>query len=431
MTTATQLWEQAQKRMPGGVNSPVRAFRSVGGNPLFLSRGKGPWVYDLSGRQYIDYVGAWGPAIVGHAHADVCAALKKQLQHGLGFGAPHETEVQLAEMICDRIPSLQQLRMVNSGTEATMTAIRLARAATERQRIIKFSGGYHGHADSLLVEAGSGAADLAHASSPGVPESLAALSCCAEYNDPDSVARLFEAFPDDIACVIVEPIAGNMGCIPPQPGFLEALRLLCDRYRALLIFDEVMCGFRVGPGSAQQRYGVTPDLTVLGKIIGGGLPVGAFGGSRKLMELMAPEGPVYQAGTLSGNPLAMSAGIATLKLLAAKQFYPQLERHTEALVTAIADRAAQFDIAMQTHCVGGMFGLFFTGSGPVHNYQQVRACDTALFRRFFHGMLARGVYLAPSPFEAGFVSAAHDDETTAQTLAAAEAVFATMTREEP
>lgn len=421
-----KLFEQAQHYIPGGVNSPVRAFKSVGGAPLFIARAEGAYMYDTSGRRYIDYVGSWGPMIAGHAHPEVLRAAREIAEHGLSFGAPTELETQLARRICELMPSVELVRMVNSGTEAAMSAIRLARGVTGRERIVKFEGGYHGHSDSLLVKAGSGALTFGTPTSPGVPAALAALTFNLSYNDAAAVRAAFRQYGAEIACVIVEPVAGNMNCVPPMPGFLQTLRELCTRYGSLLIFDEVMTGFRVARGGAQALYGITPDLTTLGKIIGGGLPVGAFGGRREIMEQLAPLGPVYQAGTLSGNPVTMAAGLATLALLDAPDFYTQLEQRTRQLADGLRDVARHVGIALTANHVCGMFGLFFTEALQVTNYAQVMACDVERFKRFFHGMLAEGIYLAPSAYEAGFVSAAHSTADIDATVTAARKVLPTL-----
>ncbi|MGD9983908.1 MAG: glutamate-1-semialdehyde 2,1-aminomutase [Porticoccaceae bacterium] len=423
MTRSEDCFVAAQRHIPGGVNSPVRAFRAVGGTPVFFARAEGSRLYDVDGNGYLDYVQSWGPMILGHGHPDVLAAIRVQLERGLTFGAPTELETQMADRLCARIPGLDLVRMVNSGTEATMSAIRLARAATGRDRILKFEGCYHGHGDSLLVKAGSGALTLGVPSSPGVPAALAALTLTLDYNDSAQVEALFAREGDTIACIIVEPVAGNMNCVPPQPGFLETLRRVCDRHGAVLIFDEVMTGFRVGPRGAAGRYGIAPDLITLGKVIGGGMPVGAFGGRADLMTRLAPLGPVYQAGTLSGNPVAMAAGLATLAALDEPGFYDRLFARTRELADGLRERAAAAGIALTTNSVGSMFGCFFTDAPAVTNFRQVMACDTARFNRFFHGMLKRGVYLAPAAYEAGFVSAAHGSADIEQTLAAASAVF--------
>ncbi len=420
---SAQLFEQAQHWIPGGVNSPVRAFKGVGGTPIFIDRAKGPFLYDVDGRRYVDYVGSWGPMILGHAHPAVVAAVTAAAEKGLSFGAPTEIEVRMAERLCRLVPSLEKVRMVNSGTEATMSAIRLARGFTGRDKIVKFEGCYHGHGDALLVKAGSGALTCGVPSSPGVPAGVAEHTLTLPYNDAAAVQDLFDRLGDQIAAVIVEPVAGNMNCVPPRPGFLETLRELCDRHGAVLIFDEVMTGFRVALGGAQELYDIRPDLTCLGKIIGGGMPVGAFGGRREIMERLAPEGPVYQAGTLSGNPVALAAGLKTLELVAEPGFYEELATKTETLTCGLEERAAAAGVALRTNRVGGMFGLFFTSAPRVDDFAQVTACDLERFKRFFHGMLAEGIYLAPSAFEAAFVSAAHDDDVLTATLAAAERVF--------
>ncbi len=423
MTASTELFSKARQFIPGGVNSPVRAFNSVGGTPVFIDHAEGPCIFDSQGKRYIDYVGSWGPMILGHAHPDVIAAVKEASEKGLSFGAPTEIETRMAEKICQLLPSIEQVRMVNSGTEATMSAIRLARGYTGRDKIVKFAGCYHGHSDALLVKAGSGALTLGVPSSPGVPESVAQNTLTLDYNDSDAVNNVFAAMGPEIACIIVEPVAGNMNCIPPLPGFLETLREVCSEYGSLLIFDEVMTGFRVALDGAQGHYGVTPDLTTLGKVIGGGMPVGAFGGKREIMQHLAPAGPVYQAGTLSGNPVAMAAGLKTLELIAQPGFHQALSEKTQALVTGILQEAGKAGIAMRGNCVGGMFGLFFSGEEKISNFDQVMQCDQELFKRFFHGMLDEGIYLAPSAFEAGFVSAAHDDADIAATVSAAGSVL--------
>ncbi len=407
---------EAHKHIPGGVNSPVRAFKGVGGEPLFIDHAKGPYLYDTSGRQYIDYVGSWGPMIVGHAHATVINAVQEAMVKGLSFGAPTLIETAMANKICELVPSIELVRMVNSGTEATMSAIRLARGYTGRETIVKFEGCYHGHGDSLLVKAGSGALTLGVPSSPGVPTPLAELTLTLRYNDLHQVRETFGRCGDKLACVIVEPVAGNMNCIPPISGFLQGLRELCDEYGAVLIFDEVMTGFRVALGGAQAHYGVTPDLTTLGKIIGGGMPVGAFGGKRQIMEQLAPLGPVYQAGTLSGNPIAMTAGLKTLELISVPNFFEELGHKTQQLVEGILQQAKDTGIAMSANSVGAMFGLFFTEEHPVTNFTQVTACDLERFKRFFHDMLKQGIYMAPSTYEAGFVSSAHTTEDINRTI---------------
>ncbi len=412
------LFERAQARLPGGVNSPVRAFKSVGGEPFFTARAEGPWLWDVEGRRYIDYVGSWGPMIAGHAHPAVLDAVQRVARDGLSFGTPCALEVDMAERLCALVPSLEMVRMVNSGTEATMAAIRVARGATGRNRIVKFEGCYHGHGDAFLVKAGSGVLTLGMPDSPGVPKALADLTATLPYNDIGAAQALFDEIGDEVAGVIVEPIAGNMNCILPEPGFLEALRELCSRHGAVLIFDEVMTGFRVAPGGAQQRYGVSPDLSTFGKIIGGGMPVGAYGGRAELMRLVAPAGPVYQAGTLSGNPVAMAAGLATLDLIARPGFHAALERATDRLCDGLEAAARAAGVPFTTTRAPAMFGLFFR-DGPVRGFADAKAADAAAFRRFFHACLARGVYWAPSAFEAGFLSSAHDDEVIDATVAVA------------
>ncbi|MCP5141972.1 MAG: glutamate-1-semialdehyde 2,1-aminomutase [Chromatiales bacterium] len=426
MTLSHDLFSKAQKHIPGGVNSPVRAFRGVGGEPIFFKRAQGAYVWSESDDKYIDYVGSWGPMVVGHAHPDVIRAVQETAANGLSFGAPTVLETQMADLVCKLVPSMDMVRMVSSGTEATMSAIRLARGFTGRDKIVKFEGGYHGHSDSLLVKAGSGMLTLGEPSSPGVPAALAEHTITLTYNDLDSVEEAFAKVGKQIACVIVEPVAGNMNCIPPEPGFLEGLREICDQYDSVLIFDEVMTGFRVALGGAQAWFDVIPDLTTLGKVIGGGMPVGAFGGKREIMQKIAPLGPVYQAGTLSGNPVAMAAGLKTLELISAPGFFEDLTRKTDDLATGIAEATHKHGVPMSFNQVGGMFGLFFTEADTVSRYSQVMACDVDRFKLFFHGMLNEGVYLAPSAFEAGFVSAAHTDEDIAATVAAADRVLATL-----
>ncbi|MEI6542107.1 MAG: glutamate-1-semialdehyde 2,1-aminomutase [Methylococcales bacterium] len=423
MTEATILFSDAKQFIPGGVNSPVRSFSGVGGTPVFIDHANGPYLFDSTGKRYIDYVGSWGPMILGHAHPEVIAAVKSAAEKGLSFGAPTEIETQMAQRVCELVPSCDLVRMVSSGTEATMSAIRLARGYTGRDKIVKFEGCYHGHSDSLLVKAGSGALTFGVPSSPGVPASVAADTLTLTYNDSEAVKTLFEEIGEQIACIIVEPVAGNMNCIPPVPGFLETLRQVCDKYGSVLIFDEVMTGFRVGLNGAQGIYNIKPDLTTLGKIIGGGMPVGAFGGQLKIMEHLAPLGPVYQAGTLSGNPVAMAAGLKTLELIAQPGFYEALTLKTEKLTHGLKEVANQAGIALTTNQVGGMFGLFFSPEPQISTFAQVMQCDQTLFKRFFHSMLEAGIYLAPSAFEAGFVSAAHRDEDLNKTLACAEAIF--------
>ncbi|MHB1949132.1 MAG: glutamate-1-semialdehyde 2,1-aminomutase [Gammaproteobacteria bacterium] len=423
MSYSQELFKKAQHYIPGGVNSPVRAFNGVGGDPVFVKSAHGAYIVDVDNREYIDYVGSWGPMIVGHAHPQIIKAVEKALENGLSFGAPTAIEIQLAEKIHQIMPSIELVRMVNSGTEATMSAIRLARGFTKRNKIIKFAGCYHGHADSLLVSAGSGALTLGVPSSAGVPESFAQHTLVAEFNRLDTVEELFEKYGDDIAAIIVEPIAGNMNCVLPTHGFLQGLRELCDRYSSVLIFDEVMTGFRVARGGAQALYQIKPDLTTLGKIIGGGMPVGAFGGRADIMRSIAPLGPVYQAGTLSGNPIAMTAGIATLELLAEPDFYSELAKTTNTLMQGLKERAQAAKIPFLTTSVCGMFGLYFTEQDQIETFANVKQCDVLRFQKFFHGMLQEGVYLAPSAYEAGFVSSAHGRDEIAKTLDAAEQVF--------
>ncbi len=419
MSQSTRLFQEALRYLPGGVNSAVRAFGAVGGEPVFIERAEGAYLVDVDGKRYIDYVGSWGPMIVGHAHPAVVAAVREAAGRGLSFGAPTRLENEMARRLCELVPSLEQVRMVNSGTEATMSAIRLARAHTGRDRIIKFEGNYHGHGDSLLVKAGSGALTLGVPDSPGVPRPLAELTLTCSYNDLDSVRTAVDRFGDETACIIVEPVAGNMSCVPPAPGFLEGLRTLCDRHGIVLIFDEVMSGFRVGLHGAQGRFDVLPDLTTLGKIIGGGMPVGALGGRRSIMQELSPAGPVYQAGTLSGNPVAMAAGLATLDLITREGFYDELEHKTAYLVDGILRAAQSAGVPMTANRAGAMFGLFFTDASEVTGFGDVSACDGEAFRRFFCAMLASGIYLAPSPFEAGFVSSAHGEDELDRTIGAA------------
>ena len=417
------LFSEAQRVIPGGVNSPVRAFAGVGGDPVFFKSANGAWLEGEDGRRYIDYVGSWGPMILGHSHPAVISAVVKTAQNGLSFGAPCVLETRLAEKICSLMPSIQKVRMVSSGTEATMSAIRLARGHTGRDKIIKFEGCYHGHSDSLLIKAGSGALTLGVPSSPGVPAGLAEHTITLAYNDANAVSRAFSEFGDDIACVIVEPIAGNMNMVPPVPGFLEALREQCSAAGAILILDEVMTGFRVAKGGAQSLFGIQPDLTTLGKIVGGGMPAAAFGGRADIMDSIAPEGPVYQAGTLSGNPVAMAAGLATLEQIDQPGFYEALSKRTQQLVNGMAAAARDAGIPMTVEQEGGMFGFVFTDGGPVRSFSQVSAADVERFKLFFHGMLAEGIYFAPSAYEAGFVSSAHGDDEIEQTLAAATKVM--------
>ncbi len=426
MDQSEKLFERAQRSIPGGVNSPVRAFRAVGGTPRFIARAEGAWVHDADGRAYVDYVGSWGPMILGHQHPKVTEAIQRQAGIGVSYGAPTELEIEMAELLCARVPGLEQVRLCNSGTEATMSALRLARGHTGRDYILKFEGCYHGHADSLLVKAGSGALTFGVPTSPGVPAEFAKYTLTADYNDLVSVERLFAAHQGQIACVIVEPVAGNMNCVLPAPGFLEGLRRMCDTAGSLLIFDEVMTGFRVHPRGAAGLYGITPDLVTLGKIIGAGLPVGAFGGRREIMQKLAPVGPVYQAGTLSGNPLAMAAGLAQLRALADESVYWGLEKVSAELLAGLRAAARAAGVPFATAQMGSMFGLFFTGAEVVDSFKAVMACDVAAFKLFFHAMLNRGVYLAPSAFEAGFVSAAHGAREVELTLAAAAAAFAEL-----
>jgi glutamate-1-semialdehyde 2,1-aminomutase len=420
------LFQEACKYIPGGVNSPVRAFRGVGGEPIFFKKASGPYVVAADGRRYIDYVGSWGPMILGHAHPQVIKAVQEVAADGLSFGAPTELETLLARRVIELMPSIELVRFVSSGTEATMSAIRLARGFTGRDTIVKFEGCYHGHADSLLIKAGSGALTLGVPTSPGVPKALANHTVTLNYNDSDQVQRVLRQIGEQVACVIVEPVAGNMNCVLPAPDFLQTLRRECDRVGALLIFDEVMTGFRVALGGAQELYGVRPDLTTLGKIIGGGMPVGAFGGRRDIMRELAPLGPVYQAGTLSGNPVAMMAGITTLELISAPGFHAHLSAMTDVLMEELAAAAAGAGIALTTNHVCGMFGFFFTGERVVDSYAKVMACDVERFKRFFHGMLNEGIYLAPSAFEAGFLSASHTPADIEATVAAAARVFASL-----
>jgi glutamate-1-semialdehyde 2,1-aminomutase len=427
MSRNEELFLRAQKSIPGGVNSPVRAFRSVGGTPRFFVRGEGASVWDAYGKRYLDYVGSWGPLILGHADPDVVAAVQQAAARGLSFGAPTEAEVQLAELLVELVPSMEMVRLVSSGTEATMSAIRLARGFTGRDVIVKFEGCYHGHADSLLVKAGSGALTFGNPSSAGVPADLARDTLVLNYNEPDELVRVFQERGRDIACVIVEPVAGNMNLVAPRAEFLAAMRKLCDQYGSVLIFDEVMTGFRVALASAQGLFGIKPDLSTFGKVIGGGMPLGAFGGRREIMSKIAPLGPVYQAGTLSGNPLSVAAGLATLKKVQTPGFYQALTARTRSLVESLSAAARRQGVTFSAQAVGGMFGLYFAAEPP-HTYAEVMACDKESFNRFFHAMLDKGVYLAPSAFEAGFVSAAHSDADIAATAAAAEAVFAELAK---
>jgi glutamate-1-semialdehyde 2,1-aminomutase len=424
--SSTELFERARRVIPGGVNSPVRAFGSVGGTPRFVTSARGAYVDDADGNRYIDYVGSWGPMVLGHAHPEVIEAVRETALSGLSFGAPTERETRMAEAICELLPSMESVRMCSSGTEATMSALRVARGFTGRDDILKFEGCYHGHSDSLLVKAGSGALTLGVPSSPGIPADVAKHTLTLPFNDIDALEQLFSTHGDKLAGVIVEPIAGNMNFVQPVPGFLETLRRLCTEHGSLLIFDEVMTGFRVAAGGAQAHYGVNPDLTTLGKVIGGGMPVGAFGGRTDIMNVVAPVGPVYQAGTLSGNPIAMAAGLKTLELLSAPGFHARLHDMTGRMITGVVDAAKEHGIPMFADHVGGMFGLFFTDSERVSSFDAVMACDTDRFKQFFHHMLDRGVWLAPSAFEAGFTSAAHTDADIDKTVSAAREAFGAM-----
>ena len=421
-----ELFNQAQSVIPGGVNSPVRAFKGVGGDPVFIDHAKGAYIWDTDNKRYIDYVGSWGPMILGHAHPEVINAVKSSAEKGLSFGAPTAAETEMAELICQLVPSIESVRMVSSGTEATMSALRLARGFTSRDNIVKFEGCYHGHSDSLLVKAGSGALTLGVPSSPGVPACLADHTITLSYNNIEQVKETFKKMGDTIACIIVEPVAGNMNCIPPAPGFLETLREVCDEHGSVLIFDEVMTGFRTALGGAQSVYNIKPDLTTLGKVIGGGMPVGAFGGRRDIMEFIAPTGPVYQAGTLSGNPVAMAAGLKTLELISADNFFTDVNTKVNKLVDGILEKAKNHNIPMTKNIVGGMFGLFFTDAQTVSNFEQATQCNVERFQKFFHGMLEQGVYLAPSAYEAGFVSCMHSDEDIQATIDAADKVLGSL-----
>lgn len=426
MTQSEQLFQEAQQVIPGGVNSPVRAFKAVGGTPIFIDRADGAYAYDADGKRYIDYVLSWGPMILGHNHPAIRQAVVDKVEQGLSFGAPTEIETQLAETICNIMPNMDLVRFVNSGTEATMSAIRLARGYTVRDKIVKFEGCYHGHSDSLLVKAGSGALTLGVPTSPGVPASMAEHTITLTYNDIEGVEQAFREVGDQIACIIVEPVAGNMNCVPPVPGFLEGLRAVCDQYGTVLILDEVMTGFRLGLQGAQGYYGIEADLTTLGKVIGGGMPVGAFGGKREIMEHIAPLGPVYQAGTLAGNPVAMAAGLAAMEEISKPGFYDPLFQKTTQLAEGFEQAAQQAGIPFTTNHVGTMFGGFFTEEAQIVNYQQVMACNIERFNQFFHGMLSAGVYLAPASYEAGFLSAAHGDEDIQETINAALQVMANL-----
>ena len=421
-----ELFEQAQKYIPGGVNSPVRAFKGVGGEPVFFEKADGPYVWDTNGKRYIDYIGSWGPMVAGHNHPKVREAVIAAAANGLSFGAPTPAETTMAKKVCELVPSIDLVRMCNSGTEATMSAIRLARGYTGRDKIVKFEGNYHGHSDALLVKAGSGMLTLGVPTSPGVPKGAAEHTLTLGYNNADEVRKVFAEIGDEIACIIVEPVAGNMNCVPPLPGFLETLREVCNEYGSVLIFDEVMTGFRVARGGVQEYYGVTPDLTTLGKIIGGGMPVGAFGGKREIMAHISPLGPVYQAGTLSGNPVAMAAGIAMMDIVSADGFHATLEAKTKKLVDGLRQAARDAGVPMQFNQVPGMFGFFFSDKPDMHTFQDVTTCDMDRFRKFFHGMLEEGVYLAPSAFETGFMSNAHGDTEIDATIAAARKVLANL-----
>ncbi len=417
------LYHRAEQVIPAGVNSPVRAFRAVGGNPLFIARGQGAKIFDVDDNQYIDYVGSWGPLILGHAHPEVIQAIVNAAESGTSFGAPTEAEILLAEKISQLVPSIELSRLVNSGTEAAMTAIRIARGYTGRDKIIKFIGCYHGHSDALLVKAGSGNLTFGSPDSNGVTKGCAQDTLLCSYNDIHTVKQLFDKYQNEIAAVIVEPVAGNMNCVLPIPGFLSQLREICDNYDSLLIFDEVITGFRVALGGAQQRFNITPDLTILGKVIGGGLPIAAVGGRREIMEVLSPLGDVYQAGTLSGNPIAVAAGLKTLELISKNNFHHDLETKTIQLTDGIMERAHAFNIPVQCNQIGGMFGLFFTKSKVINNYEQVKTCNVEHFKQFFNGMLEQGIYLAPSAFEVGFISSAHTKQDITDTLNAVEKIF--------
>ncbi|MBQ4861175.1 glutamate-1-semialdehyde 2,1-aminomutase [Pseudoalteromonas sp. MMG013] len=426
MTISQDLFSRAQASIPGGVNSPVRAFNGVGGTPLFITKAEGPFTFDADGNRYIDYVGSWGPMILGHNHPEIKRSVLEAVENGLSYGAPTEAEILMAEKVKALVPSIEKVRMVSSGTEATMSAIRLARGYTQRDKILKFEGCYHGHADSLLVKAGSGALTMGVPNSPGIPEDFAKHTLTVSFNDLEEVKAIFSEYKDEIACIIVEPVAGNMNCIPPQAGFLEGLREVCDTHGTVLIFDEVMTGFRVALGGAQAYYNIQPDLTCLGKVIGGGMPVGAFGGKQVIMDYIAPVGPVYQAGTLSGNPIAMAAGLKALELLSVDGLHDELEAKSKALCEGFQQAADAAGIPLTTNFAGGMYGFFFTEAETVTSYQQATQCDLERFKQFFHLMLEEGVYLAPSAFEAGFVSTMHSDEDIKNTISAAERVFAKL-----
>jgi len=429
MPSSHELFLRAKQFIPGGVNSPVRSFRAVGGDPIFFSHGNKAYLFDVEGKAYLDYVGSWGASILGHAPEPVVTAVTKAVAKGLSFGASIAAEADLAEKITILMPNLQKIRLMNSGTEATMTAVRLARGFTKRDKILKFNGCYHGHVDSLLISAGSGMANLAIPDSAGIPKAVIQQTFSVDFNDLEQVTRVFMDHGKEIAAVIVEPVAANMSCILPLAGFLSGLRELCNNYGSLLIFDEVITGFRVAKGGAQELYQVQPDLTTLGKIISGGLPIGALGGKKDMMDYLAPDGPVYQAGTLSGNPISVAAGLASLEMLDIAGFYTELSSVTRRLVQGLLDLAKEAGIPLRAHCIGGLFGLFFTEESEIYNYAQVTACNFQLFRQFFHAMLAEGIYFSPSPFESGFVSSTHDEQTLAATFAAAERVFSKLNKE--
>ena len=422
-----KLFNAAKQHIPGGVNSPVRAFKSVSGTPIFIKRAAGPYIYDSEGSRYIDYVGSWGPMVLGHAHPEVIQAVKDAADNGLSFGAPTEIETQMANKICELLPSIEKVRMVSSGTEAAMSAIRLARGYTNRDKIIKFEGCYHGHADSLLVKAGSGALTLGVPTSPGVPADLAKHTITLSYNNIEQIKNVFAEIGNQIAAIIVEPIAGNMNCVPASSEFLGCLREVCNEYESVLIFDEVMTGFRVALGGAQTIYNIAPDLTILGKVIGGGMPVGAFGGKKEIMDHISPDGPVYQAGTLSGNPVAMAAGLKTLELISESSFFKTLSERTNSLIEGLSDAANESNISFTTNHVGGMFGLFFSNEEKIDSFEKVMNCNQEQFNQFFHGMLAEGIYLAPSSFEAGFVSISHSTDDIEATINAAKKVLSNLT----
>lgn len=428
MSKAEALFERAQGVIPGGVNSPVRAFGSVGGTPRFIARASGAYVFDTDDKQYIDYVGSWGPMVLGHAHPEVIREVQETAANGLSFGAPTEIETEMAERICELVPSIDRVRMVSSGTEATMSAIRLARGYTGRDNIVKFEGCYHGHSDSLLVKAGSGALTLGVPNSPGVPDSFAQHTLTVPFNDPEALRECFKQHGSSIACIIVEPIAGNMNFVAPLPGYLQTMREICDEHGSVLIFDEVMTGFRVALGGAQTHFGVIPDITTLGKVIGGGMPVGAFGGKQAIMEHIAPLGKVYQAGTLSGNPVAMCAGLKTLELISKPGFYEALDKKSESLLSGISAAAKKHGIGFTSDHIGGMFGMFFSGQGKISHFNDVMQCNTEQFNQFFHSMLSSGINLAPSSFEAGFISAAHTEDDINNTIAAADKAFASIAK---